>query len=72
MKRREFLNGAAAMAAGVLALPPLARAQEKSKLKITGIRLVTLAPRRRPPNIYPEFKPTRKPGWGRDVVATPI
>ena len=79
MKRRDFLNGAAAVAAGALTLPPLAWAQEKSKLKITGIRLVKLAPRNpppsytpapgswstqgvevsAPPNIYPEFRPTR-------------
>jgi hypothetical protein len=45
MKRHDFLTGAAAVAAGALTLPPLAWAQEKSKLKITGIRLVKLTPR---------------------------
>ena len=79
MKRRDFLTGAAAVAAGAISLPPLGWAQEKSKLKITGVRLVKLAPRRpppsytpaagswstqgvevsAPPNIYPEFRPTR-------------
>jgi L-rhamnonate dehydratase len=79
MKRREFLTGSAALAAGAIALPPLAWAQEKSRLKITNIRLVKLSPKNplprykpapgswstqgvevsAPPNIYPEFKPTR-------------
>lgn len=42
MKRRSFLQraGLAAGAMASLTLPPLAWAQEKSKLKITGIRLV--------------------------------
>ena len=79
MKRRNFLTGAAAVAAGALTLPSLGWAQEKSKLKITGIRLVKLTPKNpppvykpapgswstqgvevsAPPNIYPEFRPTR-------------
>ncbi|MBN9587956.1 MAG: hypothetical protein BGN85_05010 [Alphaproteobacteria bacterium 64-11] len=79
LPRRDFLTGAAAVAAGAITLPPLAWAQEKSKLKITGVRLVNLKPRRpppsytpapgswstqgvevsAPPNIYPEFRPTR-------------
>src|ERR1700733_2524409 len=79
IQRREFLIHAAALAAGAMTLPPLAWAQEKSKLKISGIRLVKLTPRKAPPsytpaagswstqgvevsappNIYPEFKPTR-------------
>ena len=79
MKRRDFVTGAAAAAAGALTLPSLGWAQEKSKLKITGIRLVKLTPKNpppvytpaagswstqgvevsAPPNIYPEFRPTR-------------
>jgi L-rhamnonate dehydratase len=87
MKRREFMTGATAFAAGCITLPPLAWAQEKSKLKITGIRLVKLSPRNpppqytpaagswstqgvevsAPPNIYPEFKPTRSLFGARNV-----
>jgi L-rhamnonate dehydratase len=52
MKRRDFLAGAATMA-GSLALPPLAWAQEKSKLKITGVRIVKVRPKRP----YPEYTP---------------
>ena len=37
MKRRDFVTGAAAVAAGAISLPPLGWAQEKSKLKITGM-----------------------------------
>ena len=53
MKRRDFLTGAAAVAAGELTLPALGWAQEKSKLKITGIRLVKLTPRNPPPTYTP-------------------
>ena len=79
IKRRQFMTGAAALAASGIALPPLAWAQEKSKLKITDIKLVRLTPKNpppifkpaagswstqgvevsAPPNIYPEFRPTR-------------
>ena len=48
MKRRDFLTLAAAPA-----LPALAWAQEKSKLKITDIKLVKTRPRKP----YPAFKP---------------
>ena len=85
-RRREVLiSGAALIAASTL--PPRAWTQEKSKLKITGIRLVKLAPRKpppsytpapgswstqgvevsAPPNIYPEFKPTRSLFAGQNV-----
>jgi L-rhamnonate dehydratase len=79
IKRRQFMTGAAALAASGIALCPLAWAQEKSKLKITDIKLVRLTPKTpppafkpaanswstqgvevsAPPNIYPEFRPTR-------------
>ena len=52
MKRRDFLQAAAALAAATV-VPPLAWAQEKSKLKITGIRLVQTKPKRP----YPDYKP---------------
>ena len=48
MKRRDFLTLAAAPA-----LPALAWAQEKSKLKITDIKIVKTRPRKP----YPAFKP---------------
>jgi L-rhamnonate dehydratase len=48
MKRRDFLTLAAAPA-----LPALAWAQEKSKLKITDIKIVKTRPRKP----YPTFKP---------------
>src|ERR1700683_1077678 len=51
--RRDFLIQAAALAAGAVTLPPLAWAQEKSKLKISGIRLVKLTPRKVPPPYTP-------------------
>ena len=95
MKRSDFGTGAAVVAVGALRLPQLGWAQEKSKLKITGIRLVKLKPRNpppeytrapgswstqgvevsAPPNIYPEFKPTRSlfeaknvPGFAVEVT----
>ncbi|HEX3730272.1 MAG TPA: twin-arginine translocation signal domain-containing protein, partial [Opitutaceae bacterium] len=54
MNRRQFLKnvgGATALAA--LSLPTLAWADEKSKLKITGIRLA----KTRPKKPYPDFTP---------------
>ncbi|MEY4707992.1 MAG: hypothetical protein RJB58_1715, partial [Pseudomonadota bacterium] len=51
--RRDFLTGAAAVAAGAISLPSLGWAQEKSKLKITGIRLVRIAPKNPPPTYTP-------------------
>jgi L-rhamnonate dehydratase len=51
--RRDFLTGAAAVAAGALTLPSLGWAQEKSKLKITGVRLVRVAPKNPPPAYTP-------------------
>ena len=95
IRRRDLLITGAALAAGAIAVPPLSWAQEKSRLKITGIRLVKLTPRHppptytpaagswstqgvevsAPPNIYPEFKPTRslfaaKTGPGFTVEVT--
>ncbi|WP_051670114.1 enolase C-terminal domain-like protein [Bryobacter aggregatus] len=56
MRRRELLGLG-------LTLPALAWAQEKSKLKITGIRLVNVKPRKP----YPDFKPA--PGaWSTQYV----
>src|ERR1700722_13775337 len=77
--RGAFLLKVGALATSTFIAAPLAWTQEKSKLKITGIRLVKLTPRKSPPsytpaagswstqgvevsappNIYPEFKPTR-------------
>ncbi len=55
MRRRDLLS--------LLSLPALGWAQEKSKLKITGIRLVTVKPRKP----YPAFKPA--PGaWSTQFV----
>lgn len=58
MKRRDFLTLAAAPA-----LPALAWAQEKSKLKITDIKLV----RTRPRKPYPAFKPAEG-AWSTQFV----
>ena len=55
MRRRDLLS--------LLALPALGWAQEKSKLKITGLRLVNVKPRKP----YPAFKPA--PGaWSTQFV----
>lgn len=51
--RRDFLTGAAAVAAGAISLPSLGWAQEKSKLKITDVRLVRVAPKNPPPAYTP-------------------
>jgi L-rhamnonate dehydratase len=70
--RREFVAGGAAMAAlaaSGMAFPKFAWAQEKSGLKITGIRLVET----RPTRPYPEFTPA--PGaWSTQgvEVANPV
>ena len=53
MKRRQFLEGALLSTAAV-SLPSLGWAQEKSKLKITGVRLVKTRLKRP----YPEYKPS--------------
>jgi L-rhamnonate dehydratase len=56
MKRRSFLQTAglaAAASLGSIALPPLAWAQEKSKLKITGIRLVKTKEKKPMPKYTP-------------------
>jgi L-rhamnonate dehydratase len=55
MKRREFLKNAgyAAMLTAFAGLPKLAWADEKSKLKITNIRLA----KTRPKKPYPDFTP---------------
>ena len=55
MRRRDLLS--------LLSLPALGWAQEKSKLKITGLRLVNVKPRKP----YPSFKPA--PGaWSTQFV----
>ena len=46
MNRRELISSVAALAAVGVALPELTFAQEKSRLKITGIRLVRTRPKR--------------------------
>lgn len=71
MDRRSFIRDAALAAAslGAFALPPLAWAAEKSKLKITGIRLVKTKDR----VPYPEYTPA--PGsWSTQnvEVANPV
>ncbi len=56
MKRRSFLQNAglaSAAAFSAIALPPLAWAQEKSKLKITGIRLVKTREKKPMPKYTP-------------------
>ncbi len=64
MNRREFLG-----AAGAVALPPLAWAQEKSKLKITEIKIV----RTRPRKPYPAFQPAAGAWSTQGVeVANPV
>jgi len=64
MKRRDFLSLAAAPA-----LPALAWAQEKSKLKITDIKIV----RTRPRKPYPTYKPADG-AWSTQFVevANPV
>src|SRR5260370_38148204 len=52
VNRREFLTMGAG-AAGAMALPALAFQNEKSKLKITGVRLVKTTPRKPPPKYTP-------------------
>ncbi len=65
MKRRDFLAGAA----GAVALPQLSWAQERSKLKITNIRLVRLAPKNPLPRYTPA--PGAWSGEGVEVSAPP-
>ena len=55
MRRRDLLS--------LLSLPALGWAQEKSKLKITGIRLVNVKPRKP----YPVFKPAEG-AWSTQFV----
>ncbi|MCX6587149.1 MAG: L-rhamnonate dehydratase [Acidobacteria bacterium] len=55
MRRRDLLS--------LITLPALGWAQEKSKLKITGIRLVNVKPRKP----YPEFKPAAG-AWSTQYV----
>jgi L-rhamnonate dehydratase len=52
VNRREFLTVGVG-AAGAVALPALAFQNEKSKLKITGVRLVKTTPRKPPPKYTP-------------------
>jgi L-rhamnonate dehydratase len=71
MKRRAFLQRAG-LAAGAMAsvtLPPLAWAQEKSKLKITGIRLVKTKEK----NPLPKYTPSAGSWSTQGVeVANPV
>lgn len=72
MKRRSFIQGAgmaAAASLGAIALPPLAWANEKSKLKITDIRLVKTKERKP----YPKYTPA-KGSWSTQgvEVANPV
>src|ERR1041384_965717 len=69
MDRRSFVRLGGLSALGLAAAPPPAFAQEKSKLKITGVRLVTTRPKRP----VPAYKPA--PGsWstGGVEVANPM
>ena len=72
MKRRHFVRDAALLAglgAASVALPPLAWAAEKSRLKITGIRIVKTRPKRP----YPEFTPAAGSWSTQGVeVANPV
>ena len=66
MKRRDFLHVAPLAAGSLIAAPAFAQApfaDEKSKLKITGVRLVQTRPRRP----VPAYKPA--PGsWSTNQV----
>ena len=53
MHRRSFLALGGMSALNLVKLPPLAFAQEKSKLKITGVRLVRTRPKRPVPTYTP-------------------
>ena len=53
MNRRDFLSLAPAAAIAAIHTPALAFQQEKSKLKITGIRLVKVKPRKPAPTYTP-------------------
>jgi L-rhamnonate dehydratase len=69
MNRRSFLKLSAVPALGLTRLAPVAFAQEKSKLKITGVRLVNTRPK------TPEIVYTPAPGsWstGGVEVANPM
>jgi L-rhamnonate dehydratase len=71
MKRRAFLQraGLATGAMASLTLPPLAWAQEKSKLKITGIRLVKTKEK----NPLPKYTPSAGSWSTQGVeVANPV
>lgn len=65
MRRRNFL----AMSAGAAAVPGLAFQVEKSRLKITDVKLVKTAPKRP----VPEYKPAPS-AWSVDrvEVASPM
>ena len=69
MDRREFVSGGMALAAASIALPDLAFAEEKSRLKITGIRIVKVRPKRP----YPQYTPSKGSWSTQDVeVANPV
>jgi L-rhamnonate dehydratase len=69
MDRRSFVKLGALSALGAVKTAPLAFAQEKSKLKITGVRLVTTKPKRP----VPAYKPAAG-SWstGGVEVANPM
>lgn len=62
MDRRSFLGGLG-VAAAVPALPSFAWAQQRSGLKITGMRIVETRPKKR----APEFKPSAE-AWSTNFV----
>ena len=53
MDRRSFVRLGGLSAMGLVTTPPLAFSQEKSKLKITGVRIVNTRPKRP----VPAYKP---------------
>jgi L-rhamnonate dehydratase len=68
MDRRAFCSGVAGLGAAGAALPQFAWAQEKSRLKITGVRVVKVQPKRRAPS----FTPTPGSWSGSGEVANPL
>ncbi len=69
MDRRSFVRLGGLSAIGLVTTPPLAFAQEKSKLKITGVRIVKTRPKRP----VPAYKPAAG-SWstGGVEVASPM
>ena len=69
MDRRSFIGLSGLSAIGLVTTPPLAFSQEKSKLKITGVRIVNTRPKRP----VPAYKPAAG-AWstGGVEVANPM